>query len=80
MITAGGPQVVGSDDGWTISTADGSLAAHFEHTVAITARGPRILTPRVGLPAAERRSGETEARETGFREAEVREAEGGVLG
>jgi methionyl aminopeptidase len=50
MITAGGGEVVVGDDGWTISTADGSLAAHFEHTVAITAEGPRILTPRVGVP------------------------------
>ncbi len=49
MITAGGSDVVVGDDGWTITTADGSLSAHFEHTVAITADGPRILTPRVGL-------------------------------
>jgi methionyl aminopeptidase len=49
MITAGGPEVVVGNDGWTITTADGSLSAHFEHTVAITADGPRILTPRVGL-------------------------------
>jgi methionyl aminopeptidase len=51
MITAGGPEVVVAEDGWTISTADSSLAAHFEHTVAITGDGPRILTPRVGVPA-----------------------------
>jgi methionyl aminopeptidase len=51
MITAGGADVVVADDGWTISTADGSLSAHFEHTVAITADGPQILTPRVGVPA-----------------------------
>jgi methionyl aminopeptidase len=51
MITAGGPDVVVADDGWTISTADGSLSAHFEHTVAITGEGARILTPRVGVPA-----------------------------
>jgi methionyl aminopeptidase len=44
MITAGGADVVLHDDEWSISTADGSLAAHFEHTVAITADGPRILT------------------------------------
>jgi methionyl aminopeptidase len=50
MITAGGPEVVVSEDGWTISTADGSLAAHFEHTVAITSNGARILTPRVRIP------------------------------
>jgi methionyl aminopeptidase len=50
MITAGDSEVTLADDGWTISTVDGSLAAHFEHTVAITADGPRILTPRVGVP------------------------------
>lgn len=44
MITAGGPEIVVADDGWSISTEDGSLAAHFEHTVAVTAEGPRILT------------------------------------
>jgi methionyl aminopeptidase len=46
MITAGGPEVVIAGDEWTISTADGSLSAHYEHTVAITAEGPRILTER----------------------------------
>jgi len=50
MITAGGSDVLLADDGWTISTADGSLSAHFEHTVAVTEDGPRILTPRVGVP------------------------------
>jgi methionyl aminopeptidase len=44
MITAGGPEVYPHDDNWSISTVDGSLAAHFEHTVAITADGPRVLT------------------------------------
>jgi methionyl aminopeptidase len=53
MITAGAPEVYMYDDDWTIATTDGSLAAHFEHTVAITDDGPRILTPRVGA-AAER--------------------------
>ena len=51
MITAGSSEILVAEDGWTISTADGSLSAHFEHTVAITADGPRILTPRVGIPA-----------------------------
>ncbi len=51
MITVGDPVVVLHDDDWTISTKDRSLAAHFEHTVAITAGDPRILTTRVGLPA-----------------------------
>jgi methionyl aminopeptidase len=49
MITAGDPDVVLHHDGWTISTEDGSLAAHFEHTVAVTTDGPRVLTPRVGI-------------------------------
>jgi methionyl aminopeptidase len=44
MITAGGPEIVLHDDEWSISTEDGSLAAHFEHTVAVTPEGPRILT------------------------------------
>jgi methionyl aminopeptidase len=49
MITAGGPEVYLHDDGWSISTSDGSLAAHFEHTVAITAEGPRVLTEAAGV-------------------------------
>ena len=44
MITAGSPDVYVHDDDWSISSVDSSLAAHFEHTVAITAEGPRILT------------------------------------
>jgi methionyl aminopeptidase len=44
MITAGGPEVFLHDDDWSISTVDGSFAAHFEHTVAILEDGPRILT------------------------------------
>lgn len=45
MATLGGDRVVTSeDDGWTISTRDGSLAAHFEHTVLITEDGAEILT------------------------------------
>jgi methionyl aminopeptidase len=44
MINAGGPEVQIHDDNWSISTADGSLSAHFEHTVALTESGPRILT------------------------------------
>ncbi len=54
MITAGAPDVVVMDDHWTIRTADSSMSAHFEHTVAITADGPRILTPRVGIPGGAR--------------------------
>jgi len=46
MITRGGGQVTELDDGWTVVTADGSRAAHFEHTVAVTAQGPWVLTAR----------------------------------
>jgi methionyl aminopeptidase len=44
MINAGGPEVWVADDHWSISTGDGSLSAHFEHTVAITDNGPLVLT------------------------------------
>jgi methionyl aminopeptidase len=44
MITAGRPEVYVHDDDWSISSVDESLAAHFEHTVAVTPEGPRILT------------------------------------
>ena len=50
MITAGGPDVYLHDDEWSISTTDGSMAAHFEHTVAIQDSSPRILT-RAKAPA-----------------------------
>jgi methionyl aminopeptidase len=50
MITAGGPGVYLHDDDWSISTQDGSLAAHFEHTVAVTEEEPLILT-RAKAPA-----------------------------
>jgi len=44
MVNAGGADVEQLDDGWTAVTADGSLSAHFEHTVAVTENGPEILT------------------------------------
>jgi methionyl aminopeptidase len=56
MTTAGRPAVRVAGDGWAIFSQDDSLAAHFEFTVAITASGPRILTPW-HLPAHERGSG-----------------------
>ena len=46
MITRGGRHVSELDDGWTVVTADGSRAAHFEHTVAVTPDGPWVLTAR----------------------------------
>jgi methionyl aminopeptidase len=45
MVCAGHHTVRMGDDNWAIYSEDGSLTAHFEHTVAITAEGPRILTP-----------------------------------
>lgn len=44
MLTTGSFHVFFDDDGWTIRTRDHSLAAHFEHTIAITDKGPRVLT------------------------------------
>ena len=44
MFTLGGHEVTLLDDGWTVVTSDGSLAAHWEHTIAVTSDGPRILT------------------------------------
>lgn len=44
MVNAGGAAVRSLDDGWTVVTEDSSLSAHFEHTVAVTAEGPLILT------------------------------------
>jgi methionyl aminopeptidase len=44
MLTLGSHQVEVKPDGWTIVTSDGSLAAHFEHTIAVTETGPQILT------------------------------------
>jgi methionyl aminopeptidase len=45
MVNAGGPLVKMGSDGWAVYSEDGSPAAHFEFTVAVTADGPRILTP-----------------------------------
>ena len=44
MVTAGSSDTVLDDDGWTVRTADGGLAAHAEHTIAVTDHGPEILT------------------------------------
>jgi methionyl aminopeptidase len=48
MVMLGGPETDLLDDGWTVVTADGSRAAHFEHTVAITGDGPWVLTAEDG--------------------------------
>ena len=48
MVTMGSWEVKVLDDGWTAVTRDGSLAAHFEHTIAVTDTGPEVLTSRTG--------------------------------
>ncbi len=49
MLTLGSDEVVTADDGWTIVTEDGSLAAHFEVTIAILPDGPEVLTPEPNI-------------------------------
>ena len=44
MVNMGVPEIKTLDDRWTMVTADGKYSAHFEHTVAVTTNGPRILT------------------------------------
>ncbi len=44
MVNVGSPEVKELSDGWTVKTRDGSLSAHYEHTVAITENGPELLT------------------------------------
>jgi methionyl aminopeptidase len=54
MVAMGRPETKVLADGWTAVTRDGSLAAHFEHTVAVSANGPMVLTARNGATAATR--------------------------
>lgn len=54
MVNVGGREIRTLDDEWTVVTADGSLSAHFEHTVAITSDGPEILTARTARTRAAR--------------------------
>jgi methionyl aminopeptidase len=51
MINQGKHDVSTEDDGWTVTTDDGNLSAQFEHTVAVTANGVRVLTLRPGEKA-----------------------------
>lgn len=44
MVNVGSPDTVLLDDGWSVITADGSLSAHFEHTIAVTGDGPEVFT------------------------------------
>jgi methionyl aminopeptidase len=59
MVNMGRPAVKILPDGWTAVTRDGSLSAHFEHTVAVTADGPYVLTARNGAPAVASRPDKT---------------------
>jgi methionyl aminopeptidase len=52
MVTMGSWEVRILDDGWTAVTKDGSLAAHFEHTIAVTESGPEVLTSKSGAAQA----------------------------
>jgi methionyl aminopeptidase len=60
MLSRGSDQIRTLDDHWTVVTADGSRSAHFEHTVAITAEGPRVLT-QAALPIGQRGPSGSEA-------------------
>lgn len=51
LLVLGSPQTRLLDDGWTVASEDGGWSAHFEHTVAITAAGPWVLTASTGPPA-----------------------------
>lgn len=64
MVTQRRTTVKVADDGWTAPTADGSLAAHFEHTVAITDDGPWVLTGREDASQGARAARTTTARST----------------
>ena len=44
MVNVGTSDTVELDDGWSVVTADGSLSAHFEHTIAVTEDGPEVFT------------------------------------
>ena len=57
MVNMGRPAVKVLRDGWTAVTRDGSLSAHFEHTVAVTKDGPLVLTERTGARAGSNGSG-----------------------
>jgi methionyl aminopeptidase len=51
MVNVGAAEVQILDDGWTAVSVDGSLSAHFEHTVAVSENGPEILTLPMGMPS-----------------------------
>lgn len=67
MVNAGGRRIRTLDDEWTVVTADGSLSAHFEHTVAVTGDGPRVLTeaPAAGASADRGTTVEEEGQQVG---------------
>jgi len=75
MINLGRPAVKILDDGWTAVTRDGSLSAHFEHTVSVTTSGPVILTALNGDAPAPQPGASSATPASG---SEVRRKPGGV--
>jgi methionyl aminopeptidase len=57
MVNIGGWETAVHPDGWTVVTADGSLSAHFEHTIAVTAGDPLVLTAHEELDLSTRSVG-----------------------
>ena len=80
MLTAGDRHTDMLDDGWTVVTVDGSLAVHFEHTVAVTADGPWVLTAADGGVAGFARLREADAGQAAPYEAAPYEAAPGRAG
>ena len=64
MVNIGSDKVKVLDDEWTAVTVDGSLSAHYEHTVLITDNGPEVLTRIAGIALGSSRGGATRRRRT----------------
>ena len=81
MVTQRRTRVKILDDDWTAPTADGSLAAHFEHTVAVTDDGPRVLTRNEARPGTERdEAGDAAVERTRPQDDTMHEDEGSMHG
>jgi methionyl aminopeptidase len=79
LLVFGGPETCLLDDGWTVVSEDGGWSAHFEHTVAITAAGPWVLTASTGPPAGTVAAGQVIAGDVAPPDNRVRPAEEVVL-
>jgi methionyl aminopeptidase len=84
MVVLGSRHAVELDDGWTVVTADGTWSAHFEHTIAITAEGPWVLTAedggKAGLAALQGQTGHTPTRPAQSGETQSVETQSGQIG